>query len=255
MSLVGLVGLLGAGGPARATTTLQQRLFGLTVGIVCWVVVVGAVLALLSWLVRRNFLYEGSIRAFEEERVPEGALLFLGSSTIRLWDTLARDFSPWPVMNRGFGGAVVSQVVHFAPRLLPVSPAPRAVLFYCGGNDLAWGVSVASVVAGVERFLAIARERLPGTPVYVLSVGKTPGRFLSWRRVDALDERLRALAEASGARWVDVTTPMLGARGRPQRSLFLFDGIHPSADGYAVWTSVLRPRLERDLGASGAPGA
>lgn len=211
-------------------------------------VVMLSILAALSWLVRRNAIYASTIAGFEREWVPPESLLFVGSSTIRLWGSLARDFDPYPVVNRGFGGAVVSQVVHFAPRLLPTSPAPRAILFYCGGNDLAWGVSVSSVVAGVEQFLAIARERLPDTPVYLLSVGKTPSRFLSWRRVGELNERLRAVAEAHGARWVDVTTPMLTDKGRPRRSLFVFDGIHPSAEGYAVWTSVLRPRLEQDLG-------
>lgn len=220
----------------------------LAIGIGVWAACVGGVLASLSWLARRNALYARTIRELEARPVPEGALLFVGSSTIRLWDTLARDLAPWPVSNRGFGGAVVSQVVHFAPRLVPTSPAPRAILLYCGGNDLAWGVRVASVVAGVERFLAIARERAPETPVYLLSVGMTPSRFLSWRRVRLLNERLRELAERSGARWVDVATPMLGRRGRPRRDLFLFDGIHPSPEGYAVWTSVLRPRLEADLG-------
>jgi lysophospholipase L1-like esterase len=206
-------------------------------------------LRFLGWLVRRNFLYALTIRDLEAQAVPPGALLFVGSSTIRLWDTLARDFAPWPVVNRGFGGAVVSQVVHFAPRLLPVSPPPRAVVFYCGGNDLAWGVSVKGVLRDIERFVALAKKRLPDTPVYVLTVGKTPSRFLSWRRVARVNAALPALVERMGARLVDVTTPMLATNGRPARRLFLFDGIHPSPEGYAVWTATLRPRLEADLGA------
>ena len=229
------------------TTVLLQRLLGLVLAVGGFALVVASVLAALSWLARRNFLYSGKIRELEAETTPRDALLFLGSSSIRLWDTLARDLAPFPVVNRGFGGAVVSQVVHFARRLISMSSPPRAVVFYCGGNDLAWGVSIASVLEGVEQFLAIARERLPGIPVYVLSVGKTPSRFLSWRRVGLLNERLRALVEANGARWVDVTTPMLTEAGKPLGRLFQLDGIHPSAEGYAVWTSVLRPRLESEL--------
>jgi lysophospholipase L1-like esterase len=213
------------------------------------------VLRTLSWLVRRPWIYSATIRGFEAQPVPEGALLFLGSSTIRLWDTLARDFAPWPVVNRGFGGAVVSQINHFAPRLLPASPAPRAIVFYCGGNDVAWGVRRSDIVAGVERFIAFAKERLPDTPVFLLSVGKTPSRFFSWRRVDRLNENLRSLAERVGAHWVDMCTPMLSPRGRPRRSLYLFDGIHPSPAGYAIWTSVLRARLEAELGPPSAPSA
>lgn len=206
-----------------------------------------AVLRALSWGARTNALYAGTIDGFERRATPPGALLFLGSSTIRLWSTLDRDFAPYPVVNRGFGGAVVSQVAHFAPRLLPTSPPPRAIIFYCGGNDLAWGVSVSSVVGDVARFLDVARDRLPDTKLVLLSVAKTPTRFLSWGAVDALNERLRALAGSRGALWVDVTTPMSTPRGRPRRSLFVFDGIHPSAEGYALWTSILRPRLDAAL--------
>ena len=201
----------------------------------------------MTWFVRQPWIYGSTIAGFESAVVPPESLLFVGSSTIRLWSTLARDLPSWPIVNRGFGGAVVSQVTHFAARLVPTSPPPRAVLFYCGGNDLAWGVTVDDVVAGVERFVAITQARLPDTPIYLLSVAKTPSRFLSWRRVDALDERLRSLCDGARVRWVDVNAPMLDARGRPRRSLYLFDGIHPSAEGYAVWTSVLRPRLEADL--------
>ncbi len=143
--------------------------------------------------------------------------------------------------------AVVSQCVHFAPRLLASAPEPRAIILYCGGNDIAWGVRVPTVVAGIERFIAIAKERAPMASVYLVSVSKTPSRFLSWRRVDALNARLRTLAEQVGATWIDVATPMLGKRGRPRRELFLFDGIHPSPVGYAVWKAVLRARLDVDL--------
>lgn len=201
------------------------------------------------WLLRRNALYTATIKALAKERVPEGALLFTGSSTIRFWDSLGRDLAPWPVVNRGFGGAVVSQVVHFANDIVPETNSARlgAIVFYCGGNDLSWGVSVDDVVSGVERFLAIANERAPETPVYVLSVCKTPSRWLAWRKVTATNQRLQALCEKSGARWVDVTTPMSTERGRPRRSLYRFDGIHPNERGYAVWTSVLRPRFEAEL--------
>jgi lysophospholipase L1-like esterase len=208
-------------------------------------------LRVLSWIVRQPFLYYGTIRGFAATPVPPGALLFTGSSSIRFWSTLAADFAPWPVVNRGFGGAVMSQVVHFERQLVPESPPLAAIVVYCGGNDVAWGVHIDAVVADFERFLAFAKERAPNTPVYLISVGKTPGRRLSWRRVEALNQRLRELAASSGARFVDVTAQMLDARGKPRRGLYLFDGIHPSRRGYAVWTEVLRARFERELVAHG----
>jgi hypothetical protein len=213
---------------------------------------IALVLAMLSWAIRRNGLYELTIRGFEAERVPGDAIVFVGTSTFRLWETLARDFAPWPAVNRGFGGAVVSQAVHFAPRLVPREPAPRAIVFYCGANDLAWGVRVETVVRGVERFLAIARERAPSATIYLVSVTRSPARFLSWRRVDRANERLRELAARTGARWIDVDSA-LAADGK--RDLFLLDGIHPSPRGYTVWTKILREHFERDLAEPSRLGA
>lgn len=206
-----------------------------------------SLLRALTWLPRQPWIYRGAIAAFGASPVPEGALLFTGSSTIRLWESLTRDFAPWPVVNRGFGGAVVSQMVHFANELVPRQPKLGALVFYCGGNDVAWGVRNRDVVLGIERFVSITQERAPGVPFFLLSVAKTPTRFLSWSRVDRLNERLRALAEDKQLEWVDVTTPMLSSRGRPRRSLFVFDGIHPNAAGYAVWTELLRARFEERL--------
>lgn len=208
--------------------------------------VIATVLAAMSWILRRNFLYALTIRGFESQPFPGDAILFVGSSTIRFWDTLARDFAPWPVVNRGFGGAVVSQVLHFAPRLIPTTPSPRAIAFYCGGNDLAWGVRVSTVLAETARFLEIARERAPDARIYLHSVCRTPSRFLSWRRVRRLNSELEQLAARMNVTWVDIDAA-LSSTGRPDRSLFLFDGIHPSPEGYAVWTRTLRPLLDRDL--------
>jgi lysophospholipase L1-like esterase len=226
------------------------RVLGLILGIALMGGLFFALSRVVFWLLRRNELYSLTIKALANERVPDGALLFTGSSTIRFWDSLGRDFASWPVVNRGFGGAVVSQVVHFANDIVPEAKSVRlgAIVFYCGGNDLSWGVSVDAVVNGVEQFLAIAKDRAPETPVYVLSVCKTPSRRLAWRKVTATNERLQALCEKSSARWVDVTTPMSTERGRPRRSLYRFDGVHPNERGYAVWASVLRPRFEAELG-------
>jgi lysophospholipase L1-like esterase len=221
--------------------------------VVVFVSVAAAAIALrraVFWMLRQNSLYTATIRGLSRLPIPTGAILFTGSSTIRFWDTLSRDFAPTPVVNFGFGGAVVSQVVHFANDLVPESSrvSLRAIVFYCGGNDLSWGVSVDDVVSGVERFLAIASERQPGVPVYVLSVCRTPSRRLAWRKVAATNERLQRLVERSGARWIDVTAPMSDGKGRPRRGLYRFDGVHPNEKGYAVWTAVMRPRFEAELG-------
>lgn len=233
---------------ARTELSLPMRFFFLGVGVTVWAGLVFGVLALLSFLMRRNFLYEGTIRGFEEETLAPGSIVFVGSSTIRFWTTLERDFAPRKAVNRGFGGAVVSQALHFAPRILRDGADVRAVVLYCGGNDLAWGVSRASVVRGILDFVDVARAKCPRAEIFVCSIAKTPSRFLSWRRVDATNRELSERVPERGATFVDVTSALLGPNGRPKRSHFVFDGIHPSDEGYAAWTRVLRERFDADLG-------
>lgn len=235
---------------ARTDVPLATRLAWLLFGVVLWAASVGSVLALLSFFVRRNFLYEGTIRGFEEEGIAPGAIVFVGSSSIRFWTTLARDFAPRRVANRGFGGAVLSQALHFAPRILAGARDVPAIVLQCGANDLAWGSSVASVVQGILAFVGAVTAACPGARVYVCSLPKSPARFLSWRRVDAVNRALAVRVPEAGAGFVDVTSPLLGPSGRPSRSHFVFDGIHPSDEGYAAWTHVLRARFDAELGPS-----
>jgi hypothetical protein len=110
--------------------------------------------------------FEGEIRAFEArdraEPPPTGAVLFVGSSSVRLWCTLDRDFPGLPVVNRGFGGSTMAEVVRYAPRV--VLPArPRTVVVYAGDNDLAEGRTPADVRDAYRRFAALVHARLPGT--------------------------------------------------------------------------------------------
>jgi lysophospholipase L1-like esterase len=210
----------------------------------CVIVLVGR--RLLRW----PRLWESTIRGFDAEPVVSGAVVFMGSSSIRFWETLRRDMAPLPALNRGFGGATVAGVNFYARRILARTPSPRALLLYAGVNDLAWGVSEEQVLAEVQRFLAIARELAPAAPVYLLSLQLTPSRRRSWPTVRRINERMARLAEQSGGglRYVDLASSVLDASGQPRRELFVVDGIHMNPAGYALWTAALRPRLLRDLG-------
>ena len=50
-----------------------------------------------------------------------------------------------------------------------------------------------------------------------------------------------------GLTYVDVASPMLGKDGEPRGDVFRLDGLHMNAAGYAIWTSVIKPVLMRDL--------
>ncbi len=201
--------------------------------------------------------WEDEIRAFEASdrglAPVRGAVVFVGSSSIRFWETLASDMEPLVVVNRGFGGATMRDVLHFAGRI--VSPyRPRGVVLGAGENDLeSWRGRTADDVAADASLFAERMERMmPGLWLYVLNVKASPARAETHDEGRRLNALLDALCRSRPRRrLVDVAGAMLGADGRARRELFLDDGLHLSAEGYAVWASVLRPMLLADAERAG----
>ena len=171
---------------------------------------------------------------------PPGGVLFVGSSSIRLWDGLESDFAALPVViNRGFGGSRLSDCVHYLDRLV-VRYRPRLVLVYAGDNDLAEGRSAADVLHQFESFVQGVRTALPATRIAFISIKPSPARAAllpEIRRANALVEQFAATQP--GVAYVDVFSPMLAADGHPRSELFRPDALHLNATGYALWKSVI----------------
>ena len=190
---------------------------------------------------------EAEIRAFEaSDRAappPTGGIVFLGSSSIRLWPSLATDFPGLPVLNRGFGGSTLPEATHYLSRVV-LPHRPRTIVLYEGDNDLTFDWGPQQVAADYSRFVRMVRGALPGTRIVFISVKPSPSR---WRLVDQQRELNRLVREIAARdtlqTFVDVFTPMLGANGRPRPELFLADSLHMTPAGYAVWREQLAPHL------------
>lgn len=192
--------------------------------------------------------WEEDIRGFEAldeaDPPPKGAVLFVGSSSIRMWTTLADDFPSVPVINRGFGGSEIADAIHFADRIvLPYEP--RMILLYAGDNDIANGKSARDVLADVQRFVELAHEPLPETRVAFIAIKPSIAR---WELVDEMEKANDLVREYAAdndrVEYIDIFTPMLAEDGRPRPELFLEDGLHLNAEGYALWREVLAPYLD-----------
>jgi lysophospholipase L1-like esterase len=191
--------------------------------------------------------WEPDVQRFEaadRERPPAaGGVVFVGSSSIRLWPDLERDFPGVALINRGFGGSELDDVVGLADRIV-VPYRPRLVVLYAGDNDLAAGRSPAQVFDDFRSFVALVRRELPGTRVAYISIKPSPSR---WALVDRVREANRLIRDYtrsdSSLVFVDVFTPMLDASGQPRGELFVEDGLHMSAAGYALWRELVAPVL------------
>lgn len=171
------------------------------------------------------------------------AVLFVGSSSIRLWPDLERDFPGRNVINRGFGGSRVADSTCYADRII-FPYRPRLVVLYAGDNDLAGGLTPEQVFADFKQFAELIRGRSPATRVAFVAIKPSPSR---WNLRDRVD-RANALVKEYAARennltYIDVYTPMIGPDGRPREELFVADKLHMNRRGYDVWRSVIGPHL------------
>ncbi len=176
---------------------------------------------------------------------PARPVVFTGSSSVRMWETLAADFPDVVVLNRGFGGSQVRDAVWYADEVA-LRYKPRQIVLYAGDNDIAEGRSAAQVLADTEAFVARIRHTQPGTPIALLGIKPSPSRanLLDVQR-DA-NNALRAWAATQrNVAYIDVFTPMLDAEGVPREDLFIADRLHMNAAGYALWTDIIGPFLVR----------
>lgn len=189
--------------------------------------------------------WEPDIRAFErrdrEAPPPSGAVLFVGSSSIQKWSTVAADFPKTPVINRGFGGSVIADSTYYAGRI--VTPyKPRLIVFYAGDNDLASGHTPDQVLADYEAFVDRVRKDLPKTKIAFVSIKPSPSRAALLEKMREANAKVKAFsASKPNLLYVDVFTPMLGKDGAPRAELFGDDMLHMNRAGYELWISILRP--------------
>ena len=173
---------------------------------------------------------------------PRHGVLFIGSSSIRLWETLAADFPEVPVINRGFGGSELRDSTYYADRIV-VPYAPRQIVVYAGENDLQAGRTPQQVQQDFRAFVQRVRRDLPKVRIAYISNKPSPSR------VNLLEaqRQANALIKAEAARlrvdYIDVFTSMLDANGRPREELFVEDRLHMNRAGYELWRQKVAPHL------------
>jgi lysophospholipase L1-like esterase len=191
--------------------------------------------------------WEKEVAAMEardaKQMPPQGGVLFIGSSSIRLWD-LKKSFPDLKAVNHGFGGSQTADSVRYFERLVtPV--APKTIVLYAGDNDIAAGKSPEQVANDFAAFHSLVRKMLPETRLIFLPIKPSPSR---WKMIEKQREANRLIREQIAkdpkAVYVEIEKPMLGEDGQPRPELFRDDKLHMTEKGYEVWTSLLTPLLK-----------
>ncbi len=192
--------------------------------------------------------WETAIQAFEaqdrQDPPPAGAVLFAGSSSIRGWESLQQDFPFVPVIQRGFGGSEMEDLLYYTDRI--VTPyKPSVIIVYEGDNDIANGKSPARVFTDFKKFVEQVHTALPDAKIGYISIKPSIAR---WSLVEEMAEANRMIRKftlwAPNLEYIDIFSPMLGLDGKPRNELLIEDGLHLTPAGYELWTEIVTPYLQ-----------
>lgn len=195
-------------------------------------------------------VWENDIRAFEQldstADYPVDAIMFAGSSSIRLWGTLSRDMAPYPVIQRGYGGAKWSDLEFYAPRIFYPHSCRAIVLFVA--NDITGGTADKSPEEVLQLFistLAIIRDRFNDVPVFWITTNPTSLRWKAWPAIFRTNNLLiRHCLASENTYYIPTDLAFLDSDRKPRDELFKEDKLHLNDKGYALWAEIIKRELD-----------
>lgn len=190
--------------------------------------------------------YQNEIDAFkswdQKNSYPKDAILFVGSSSIRMWKTNSA-FPQYPIANRGFGGAHISDVIHYYNDVI-LKYKPSMVVFYCVDNDIAGGKPVSQVYDDYIQIVDKIQKDSPLVKFIFISVKPSGSRWAYWDKMNELNHQIEQFnLQQENLYYVDLATPLLDSAGKPDDELFLDDKLHLNDKGYKVWETIISKLL------------
>lgn len=176
---------------------------------------------------------------------PKNEILFIGSSSFNKWTDVQDYFPGFPIINRGFGGSSLPDVIRYAGEII-YPYEPREIVIYCGENDLAASDTVTPqlVANRFKTLFGMIRNRFKKIPVVFVSIKPSPSRQRLMPRMEETNRLVRAfLKKKKKAIFIDVYHKMLTKAGQPIPSIFLDDSLHMNQDGYHIWQNEIAPHL------------
>jgi lysophospholipase L1-like esterase len=192
--------------------------------------------------------YWNEIQAFKQQdsvKFPQKhAVLFVGSSSFRLWGNMKAWFPSTVVINRGFGGAEITDVITYADDIIfPYKPSQLVI--YCGENDIAETGSGTVVYERTKELVQLIREKMPRVNIVYVSIKPSPSRKKFFAEVTKANELIKNyLAGLPRTTFIDIYPLMLGANGKPLPHIFKEDSLHMNEQGYVIWQKAIGPHLK-----------
>ncbi|MDF2186830.1 GDSL-type esterase/lipase family protein [Paraflavitalea sp. CAU 1676] len=188
------------------------------------------------------------IKAFKKQDSlqppPKNAILFVGSSSFRMWRDVQNAFPGHTIINRGFGGSTLPDVIQYADDII-FPYQPKEVVIYCGENDISSSDTITSktVFSRFEKLFTMIRKKMPKVPIVFVAMKPSPSREKYHQKLVQANQLIKTyLSRQKKAAYVDVYKLMLD-NGKPDESLYGGDRLHMNAKGYAIWQKAIEPYL------------
>ncbi len=211
---------------------------------ICFVVILTQALA-------QQPAYYNEIAAFKKQdsiAFPAGkTILFVGSSSFRMWKDVQDYFPGYTIINRGFGGSYLTDVIRYEKDII-FPYKPKQIVIYAGENDISGDSSVTGKIV-FNRFVELYRDikkNLGNVPIAFISLKPSPSRWhMRERMIEANKLIKNYLQRRKKSRdvFIDVWQPMLGMDGTPRKDIFNEDKLHMNSKGYAIWKKLIQPYL------------
>lgn len=174
-------------------------------------------------------------------------VLFLGSSSFRLWESIQQDLEPLQVVRRAYGGARYRDLAIHAPRLVEGLEFSKAVVFIA--NDITGSqqedVDPQTVSQLARLVIKQLRDQQPDCQIHLLAVTPTPSRYEHWQKIQVVNQALRKISETTaGVFYIPTAYAFLDRDGQPRAELFQEDRLHLNPTGYQIWAKIILGAIE-----------
>jgi len=195
--------------------------------------------------------WEKDIQQFEQldktEQYPNDAVLFTGSSSIKIWETIKEDVAPYSVIHRGFGGSKFSDLACYIKRIAYPHQLKAVVIFEA--NDITGSLTDKSPeeVAELFRYIVmVVRKKFPDKPVFLIEITPTKSRWTVWPKIKEANRLLKQVCEQlPQVYFIETASSYLNEKGEPRTELLQEDLLHQNRQGYAIWGKLIRDKLDK----------
>ena len=199
----------------------------------------------------KNYLFADEIKAFKKldsATFPaKKQILFAGSSSFRKWTNVQSDFPDHKIINRGFGGSTLSDVIYYADDII-FPYHPKQIVIYCGENDIASSDTITAVIMlkRYQQLFFLIRSKMKRVEIDFVSIKPSPSRAKFRATVERSNQLIKDfIAKQKHAKYINVFDAMLNEDGTIKQEIFLKDDLHMNEKGYAIWQKIIEPYLKK----------